>query len=101
MFNNSESSDSSTLSSGSGTDSPPFRSSQRGYPTPPPLQGEGRKAGLKPKNSASIFAMGDRVKHAQYGVGTIVTIDGAIASIAFSGLGIKKMNVEIAPIEKV
>ncbi|MBC7504044.1 hypothetical protein H7169_03660, partial [Candidatus Gracilibacteria bacterium] len=59
------------------------------------------KVGLKPKNSASTFAMGDRVKHAQYGVGTIVTIDGAIASIAFSGLGIKKMNVEIAPIEKV
>jgi DNA helicase II / ATP-dependent DNA helicase PcrA len=55
----------------------------------------------KPKNSASQFATGSRVKHAQYGVGTIVTIDGAIASIAFSGLGIKKMNVEIAPIELV
>ena len=99
MFNNSEGTSSPSFSSG--VSSPPYRGSERGYPTQPPLQGEGRKAGLKPKNSASSFATGNRVKHAQYGVGTIVTIDGAIASIAFSGLGIKKMNVEIAPIEKV
>jgi DNA helicase-2/ATP-dependent DNA helicase PcrA len=86
MFNNSESSGSSSFSSG-----------HKG----PSSMNSFAKAGIKPKNSASSFAMGDRVKHAQYGVGTIVTIDGAIASIAFSGLGIKKMNVEIAPIEKV
>jgi hypothetical protein len=28
-------------------------------------------------------------------------ISGAIADIAFAGVGIKKMNVEIAPIEKI
>jgi hypothetical protein len=41
------------------------------------------------------------VKHPQYGVGTIVTLSDAIASIAFSGMGVKKMNIEIAPIEKI
>lgn len=63
-------------------------------------------AGFKPsttnkKHSASDFATGNRVKHAQYGIGTIVAIRDAVADIAFSGLGIKKMNVEIAPIEKI
>lgn len=53
------------------------------------------------KHSASDFMTGTRIKHAQYGSGTIISIDWAIASIAFSGLGIKKMNVEIAPIEKI
>lgn len=53
------------------------------------------------KHTAGDFSTGDRIKHAQYGTGTIISIEWAIASIAFSGLGIKKMNVEIAPIEKV
>ncbi len=53
------------------------------------------------RNNASDFSMWDRVKHPQYGVGTIVTIKDVIADIAFSGMGIKKMNIEIAPIEKV
>jgi DNA helicase-2/ATP-dependent DNA helicase PcrA len=45
--------------------------------------------------------MGDRIKHPQYGIGTIILIKEAIADIAFPGMGIKKMNIEIAPIEKV
>ncbi|MBP9779045.1 UvrD-helicase domain-containing protein [Candidatus Gracilibacteria bacterium] len=53
------------------------------------------------KHSASEFATGDKIKHPQYGIGTIITLRDAIADIAFSGMGIKKMNVEIAPIEKV
>jgi DNA helicase II / ATP-dependent DNA helicase PcrA len=53
------------------------------------------------KNSASDFSLWDRLEHAQYGVGTIVAISGAIADIAFSGTGIKKMNVEIAPVKKI
>ncbi|MBC7498759.1 UvrD-helicase domain-containing protein [Candidatus Gracilibacteria bacterium] len=86
MFNNSE-----------GSSSPAFSNGNKG----PSSMNSFVKTGIKPKNSAASFSTGSRVKHAQYGVGTIVTIDGAIASIAFSGLGIKKMNVEIAPIEKV
>ena len=52
------------------------------------------------KHNASDFNMGDRIRHPQYGAGTIVAMNGAIADIAFSGMGIKKMNIEIAPIEK-
>ncbi len=55
----------------------------------------------KIKNTASDFAVGNRVEHAQYGIGTIVGISSAIADIAFSGKGIKKMNIEIAPVKKI
>lgn len=53
------------------------------------------------KHNASDFATGDRIKHPQYGAGTIVSMNDTIADIAFSGMGIKKMNIEIAPIEKI
>ncbi|GAB0174643.1 MAG: DNA helicase PcrA [Candidatus Altimarinota bacterium] len=53
------------------------------------------------KNSAGDFCSGDRIEHAQYGIGTIVGLSGAVADIAFSGVGVKKMNVEIAPIKKI
>ncbi len=53
------------------------------------------------KNSASDFTVGDRIQHPQYGIGTIVSLREAIAEIAFSWHGVKKMNVEIAPITKV
>ncbi len=59
------------------------------------------KKTIKPKNSAWDFSLWDRIEHAQYGIGTIVAISGAVADIAFSGTGIKKMNVEIAPIKKI
>ncbi len=55
----------------------------------------------KVKNSASDFSLGDRLEHAQYGIGTIVSISWSVADIAFSGTGIKKMNVEIAPVRKI
>ena len=59
-----------------------------------------QKSGTK-KNSASDFASWDRIEHAQYGVGTIVGLSGSVADIAFSWVGVKKMNVEIAPIKKI
>lgn len=55
----------------------------------------------KIKNDTSSFALGDRVEHAQYGVGTIVSLAWAVADIAFSWVGVKKMNVEIAPVKKI
>jgi DNA helicase II / ATP-dependent DNA helicase PcrA len=63
--------------------------------------------GIKPvqkslkKNDASNFAVGNRIRHPQYGAGTIVALSGAVADIAFSGMWVKKMNIEIAPIEKL
>lgn len=53
------------------------------------------------KHQASDFALGDRIRHPQYGTGTIIALNDTIADIAFSGMGIKKMNIEIAPIEKI
>ena len=55
----------------------------------------------KEKNNSSDFSPWDRIEHAQYGVGTIVGLSWAVADIAFSWVGIKKMNVEIAPIKKI
>lgn len=60
-----------------------------------------QKISSSKKNSASDFATGDRVKHPQYGIGTIVMKNEAICDIAFPGMWVKKMNVEIAPVEKV
>lgn len=69
------------------------------------IQGAQSSASLAPhikkKQNADDFAVGMRIRHPQYGTGTIVAMNGAIADIAFSGMGIKKMNVEIAPISTV
>ena len=59
------------------------------------------KAPIHKKNNASDFTVGTRVRHPQYGTGTIVAIKENIGDIAFSGMGIKKMNLEIAPISKI
>lgn len=55
----------------------------------------------KKQNTLSNIKLWDRVKHPQYGVGTIVSLKEVIAEIAFPWLGIKKMNIEIAPLEKL
>jgi len=41
------------------------------------------------------------VEHPQFGTGTIVGLREAVADIHFGGYGIKKMNIEIAPVRKV
>ncbi|MFZ3233569.1 MAG: hypothetical protein WA194_08880 [Patescibacteria group bacterium] len=43
------------------------------------------------------------MRHAQFGEGVVVSLKDDIAEIAFSGAnrGIKKMNVRIAPVEKI
>ncbi len=49
------------------------------------------------------FSLGNRVRHPQFGEGMIVSIRDDIAEIAFGGLykGIKKLNIRIAPLEKI
>lgn len=44
--------------------------------------------------------VGDAVKHKVFGQGTIVAIDGFNVSINFNGRGVKKLNVQFAPIER-
>ncbi|MDD3645968.1 MAG: UvrD-helicase domain-containing protein [Candidatus Gracilibacteria bacterium] len=52
-------------------------------------------------NDISQFNMGDRVEHHKFGTGIITSLNGELAEIAFSGRGIKKMNIKIAPIKKL
>lgn len=52
-------------------------------------------------NDPNSFSLGERIRHVEFGTGTIVSISGPIAEIAFgAGKGIKKMHLGIAPIEK-
>ncbi len=44
-------------------------------------------------------AVGAKVKHQLFGVGTVVGVEGEMLSIAFSGKGVKKLNASFAPLE--
>ena len=44
---------------------------------------------------------GDIVRHQVFGTGTVVEIDGDVATIYFKGKGAKKLNVAFAPLEKL
>ena len=44
---------------------------------------------------------GDGVRHQVFGMGTVVEIDGDIATIYFKGKGTKKLNITFAPVEKL
>jgi hypothetical protein len=44
---------------------------------------------------------GDTVKHQVFGQGTIVELDGDVATIYFKGKGAKKLNISFAPLEKL
>ncbi len=44
---------------------------------------------------------GDAVKHQVFGQGTIVEMDGDVATIYFKGKGAKKLNISFAPLEKL
>lgn len=47
------------------------------------------------------FEEGDTVRHQVFGQGTIVELDGDVATIYFKGKGAKKLNVSFAPLEKI
>lgn len=44
---------------------------------------------------------GDRVRHKVFGQGHIVAIEGTTVSVSFAGRGLKKLNVEFAPLERL
>ncbi|HUB93385.1 MAG TPA: UvrD-helicase domain-containing protein [Verrucomicrobiae bacterium] len=46
------------------------------------------------------FEAGDTVTHQLFGKGTIVELDGDVATIYFKGVGPKKLNIAFAPLEK-
>jgi len=44
---------------------------------------------------------GDGVRHQVFGLGTVVELNGDVATIYFKGKGAKKLNISFAPLEKV
>lgn len=44
---------------------------------------------------------GDGVRHPQFGMGTVVDMDGDTATIYFRGKGTRKLNIAFAPLEKL
>lgn len=44
---------------------------------------------------------GDEVRHKIFGQGTVVELNGDVATIYFKGKGTKKLNIGFAPIEKI
>jgi DNA helicase-2/ATP-dependent DNA helicase PcrA len=53
------------------------------------------------RNAVEDFSEGDRIEHNKFGTGVIVQIEKNIASIAFAGQGVKKMDLRVAPMKKV
>ncbi|MDK2930364.1 MAG: ATP-dependent helicase UvrD/PcrA [Bacillota bacterium] len=53
--------------------------------------------------TTTSYRPGDRVKHGEWGVGTVVSAEGegrnAIVTVAFPGLGVKRLAVAYAPLE--
>lgn len=45
--------------------------------------------------------MGQKVKHRKFGVGTVINVKGTVAQIAFEGVGIKNLDITIAPLEPI
>lgn len=89
---------------------------QRMYNTPSRFLGEIEATEVAPANDFQThslaepqfvpddeldIAVGDKVRHQLFGVGTVVGIDGMTIAIAFQGKGIKKLNSAFAPLERV
>lgn len=73
-----------------------------------PIQQQSRPAqqnNLGGAKDYSEFRVGAKVSHVKFGVGTIVGVKGSgesmIADVAFAGLGIKSMSVQLAPMQIV
>ena len=58
---------------------------------------------IRPKqfNDIASFQNGDRVTHPKFWDGIITELSWEVASIAFVGQGVKKMNIKIAPVRKI
>lgn len=59
----------------------------------------------RPDNSGVEFVVGQKVNHTKFGDGTVVKVDGkgsnALVSVAFDGLGIKKLSTAFAPLKPI
>ncbi|MCP3997293.1 MAG: DNA helicase PcrA [bacterium] len=57
-------------------------------------------AAVRPKVSAAVFEVGDRVHHAKWGEGTVRRVAGVEAVVDFAGV-VKHLHLELAPLEKI
>ena len=44
---------------------------------------------------------GDAVQHRKFGRGTVISVSGTVAQVAFAGQGIKELDTQFAPMEKI
>lgn len=47
------------------------------------------------------LAAGDAVEHRRFGRGTVIAVKGTVAQVAFAGQGIKELDIQFAPMEKI
>ena len=69
------------------------------------LRDQGRRRAQGRKREVPSLAGGDRVSHDSFGLGTVVTVEGAgdkaVASIDFGSQGVKRLLLRYAPVEKL
>ncbi len=51
--------------------------------------------------AGSKLQAGDTVEHRKFGRGTVIGVKGNIAQVAFAGQGIKELDMQFAPMEKI
>jgi DNA helicase-2/ATP-dependent DNA helicase PcrA len=79
------------------TDNSPHRSSYGLEPDP--LAAEFQPSN-EPRFIPDLYA-GDRVKHELFGDGKVLEVDGDNIAVDFKGIGVKKLNIGFAPLEKL
>jgi DNA helicase-2/ATP-dependent DNA helicase PcrA len=70
------------------------------YEEPQPLSMPSAKIADEPRYVPDLNE-GDGVRHKVFGNGTVVELDGDVATIYFKGKGTKKLNISFAPLEKL
>ena len=65
------------------------------------MQGTAKKQ--ESTTSSGAYRSGVKVNHKKFGIGTVIAVKdgGRVIDVAFSGVGIKSLAVEYAPIEIV
>ncbi len=51
--------------------------------------------------SAADFASGDRVRHPKFGEGLVISVKKGAVTVAFDGVGMKKLALDFAPLQKI
>lgn len=60
-----------------------------------------QRAEAKPKTQLAEFKGGEKVKHPKFGSGTVVAAMGAEVMVMFPGLGLKRLVVKFAGLERI